>query len=133
MCILFEKKNAFLCCFLNKYNSFFLNNSHLSMVEGIAFYALYKSRVMIIPCKADESCLFIGLPDEIYRKAPGIVIQFWSYFCSLFCGITLRKHYIIQATRSVKLKNLDSFFIIKEVLKKLSRKINDLATILNKL
>ena len=23
------------------------------MVEGIAFYALYKSRVLIIPCKAD--------------------------------------------------------------------------------
>ena len=46
------------------------------MVEGIVFYALYKSRVLIIPCKAQDSCLFIGLPDEIYKKALGIVIQF---------------------------------------------------------
>ena len=35
------------------------------MVEGIAFYALYKSRVLIIPCEADDFCLFIGRPDEI--------------------------------------------------------------------
>ena len=35
------------------------------MVEGIAFYALHKSRVLIVPCKADDFCLFIGLPDEI--------------------------------------------------------------------
>ena len=38
------------------------------MVEGIAFYTLYKSKVLIIPCKADDSWLFIGLPDEIYKK-----------------------------------------------------------------
>ena len=46
------------------------------MVEGIAFYALYKSRVVIIfvLCKAEDSCLFIGLPDEINKKSPGIVI-----------------------------------------------------------
>ena len=53
------------------------------MVEGIAFYALHKSRVLIIPCKADDFCLFIELPDEIYKKE------------------TLRKHYIIKATLSV--------------------------------
>ena len=35
------------------------------MVEGIAFYALYKSTMLIIPGKADDFCLFIGLPDEI--------------------------------------------------------------------
>ena len=35
------------------------------MVEGIAFDALYKTRVRIIPCKADDFCFFIGLPDEI--------------------------------------------------------------------
>ena len=46
------------------------------MVEGIAFYALYKSRVLIIPCKADDSSLFIALTEEIYNKTPGIVIQF---------------------------------------------------------
>ena len=31
---------------------FILNNLHFLMVEGIAFYAPYKSRVLIIPCKA---------------------------------------------------------------------------------
>ena len=35
------------------------------MVEGITFYDLYKSRVLVIPYKADDFCLFIGLPDEI--------------------------------------------------------------------
>ena len=35
------------------------------MVEDIVFYTLYKLRVQIIPCKADDFCLFIGLPDEI--------------------------------------------------------------------
>ena len=44
---------------------FILNNSHLSGLEGIAFYALYKSKVLIIPYKADDFCLLIGLPDEI--------------------------------------------------------------------
>ena len=46
------------------------------MVEGIAFYVLYKSRMLIISCKANDFCLFIELPDEIYKKLPGIVIQF---------------------------------------------------------
>ena len=35
------------------------------MVDGIAFCALYKSRVLILPCKGDDFFLFIGLPDEI--------------------------------------------------------------------
>ena len=46
------------------------------MVKGIAFYALLKSRVLTIPCIAGDFCLFIGLPDEILKKSPGIVIQF---------------------------------------------------------
>ena len=33
------------------------------MVEDIAFYALYKSIVLILPYKADDSCLFIGLTE----------------------------------------------------------------------
>ena len=37
------------------------------MVEAIPFYALHKSKVLIILCKADGFCLFIGLPDEIYK------------------------------------------------------------------
>ena len=67
----FIKKNAVLCLFLKnvapskRVVGFILNNSHMLMVESIAFYAPYKSRVLIILCKADDFCLFIGLPDEI--------------------------------------------------------------------
>ena len=81
--------NAILCLFLKNVLPFkrvvcyILNNFNFLMVEGIAFYAPYKSRLLIMSCKADDFCLFIGLP------------------ISLFCGITLRKHYIIKATWSV--------------------------------
>ena len=90
MCILFNKKTAILCLFLKNVSHsnwvicFILNYFHLSMVEGIAFYALYKSRVVIIPYKADDSRLFIGLPDEIYKKALGIVIKFRNYIFHCF-------------------------------------------------
>ena len=68
------KKMCTLCLFLQNVLPsksvvcFILNNLHFPMVKGIAFYALYKSRVLIIPCKADDSCLFIQLPDEIHKK-----------------------------------------------------------------
>ena len=58
----FKKCNS--CLFLKNVSPskrvicFILNNLHFPMVEGIAFYALYKSRRLIIPCKA-------GLPDDI--------------------------------------------------------------------
>ena len=67
----FISKNAISCLFLkNVWPSksvicFILNNLHFPMVEGIAFYALHKLTVVIIPCKADDFCLFIWLPDEI--------------------------------------------------------------------
>ena len=67
----FMSKNAISCLFLKNVSPskrvicFIRNNLHFPMVEGIAFYALHKSRVLIIPCKADGFCLFIGLPDEI--------------------------------------------------------------------
>ena len=67
----FIKKNAILCLFLKnvlpskRVVCFILNNLHFSMVDGIAFDALYKSRMLIIFCKADDFCLFTGLPDEI--------------------------------------------------------------------
>ena len=70
MCTLF-KKNSILRLFLKNISPskrveyFILHNLHFAMVAGIAFYALYKSRVLIIPCKAGDFCLFIGLPDEI--------------------------------------------------------------------
>ena len=66
----FISKNAVLCLFLKNVMPskrvvyFVLNNLHFPMVEGIAFYALYRSRVLIIPCKAYDYC-YIGLPDEI--------------------------------------------------------------------
>ena len=66
----FKKLNAISCLFLKNVSPskrvicFILNNLHFLMVEGIAFYALYKSRVLVIPCKADGFCLFIGLPNE---------------------------------------------------------------------
>ena len=63
-------------CFLKMFRP--LKGWYFPMVEGIAFYVRYKSSVLIIPCKAENFCLFIELPDEIYKKAPGIVIQFWS-------------------------------------------------------
>ena len=58
-----KKNNAILCLFLKNVSPskrvlcFILNNLHFPMLEGIVFYALYKSRVLIIPCKADD--LFI--------------------------------------------------------------------------
>ena len=61
MCTLFKE---ILCLFLKRVVCFILNNLHFPMVEGIAFYALCK-RVLIIPCKADNFCEFVGLPDEI--------------------------------------------------------------------
>ena len=75
-------KNAILCLFLKivspskRVICFIPNNTHLLMVEGIAFHALYKSKVLIIPYKADNVCSFIGLPDEISKKWPGIVNPF---------------------------------------------------------
>ena len=70
-CALYFKKCNFVFFFLKnvspskKVMCFILNNLHFPMVEGIAFYALHESRMLIIPCKADGFCLFIGLPDEI--------------------------------------------------------------------
>ena len=70
------------------------------MVEGIAFYALHKSRVLIIPGKADGFCLFIGLPEEIYKYRL-VSLSTLEFIFSLFYRATLRKHYIIKATWSV--------------------------------
>ena len=69
----FYLKNAILCLFLKNISPskrvvcFILNNLHFPMVEGIAFYALYKSKVLIIACEADDCSLFIKLPDEILK------------------------------------------------------------------
>ena len=53
----FISKNAISYLFLKnvspskKVICFILNNLHFPMVEGIAFYNLHKSRVLIIPCQ----------------------------------------------------------------------------------
>ena len=62
------------------------------MVEGIAFYALFESRVLIILCKADVFCLFIELPDEIKKRWTGIVIQF-NFFIVLWSNVKETRHY----------------------------------------
>ena len=75
-----KKKNSISCLFLKNVSPskrvvcFILTHSHLPMVKGIAFYALNKSRVLIISCKADDFCLFRALPDKILKKSLGIVI-----------------------------------------------------------
>ena len=67
----FTSRNAISCLFLKNVSPsktvvcFILKNLHVPIMEGIAFFALHKSRVLIIPYKADDFCLFIGLPDEI--------------------------------------------------------------------
>ena len=64
------------------------------MVEIIAFYALYKSRVLIIPCKADDSSLFIELLDEIYKKAPLSLSNFEvKFFTVLWSSLRETLHY----------------------------------------
>ena len=45
------------------------------MVEGIAFYAAYKSKVLIIPYKLYDFCLFIGLLCESKIKLPRKIPQ----------------------------------------------------------
>ena len=81
----FISKNAILCLFLKnvapskRVVCFILNNLHFPVVEGIAFFALYKSRVLIIPYK-ESSCLFIELPDEIYKKCLVSLLNLIKFF-----------------------------------------------------
>ena len=46
--------------------------------------------MLIIPCKADDFCLFIGLPDEIKKKVAWYRYPILKLILSLFCGVTLR-------------------------------------------
>ena len=59
------------------------------------------NRVLIMHCKADDFCLFIGLPDEIQKKSRLVSLSNLNLVFSFFCGLTLRKHNIIKATWSV--------------------------------
>ena len=64
------------------------------MVEDIAFYALYKSRVLIISCNADDFCLFIGLPDEINKsRLVSLSNLEFSVFIALWSSLKETLHY----------------------------------------
>ena len=71
LCALYLKKNAIFCLFLKNDSpskgvlGFILHNTYLSMMEGFSFYALYKSRMLLILCNADDFCSFLKLPEEI--------------------------------------------------------------------
>ena len=105
MCTLF-KKIAILYLFLKNVSPFkrvicfILNNLHFPMVKGITFYALYKSRVLIIPCS--RWLWFIDMATRWnFQKSAEDRYPILKLIFSLFCGLTLRKHYIIKATWSV--------------------------------
>ena len=64
------------------------------MVEGIAFYNLYKSRVLIIPCKVDDFCLFMGLTDEIEKGGLVSLFNFEvNFFIVLWSNLKEALHY----------------------------------------
>ena len=69
------------------------------MVEGISFYTLSKARVLIIPCKADDFFYLYGYQMKL-KKSRLVLLSNLEFNFSLFCGETLRKHYIIKATLS---------------------------------
>ena len=48
--------------------------------------------------KADDFCLFIGLPVEIQKKVVWYCYAILKLIFSVFCGVRLREHYIIKAT-----------------------------------
>ena len=90
---LYLKKNAILCMFLKnvlpskREVCFILNNLHFPMVESAnVVYALYKPNVMIIHCKSNDFCLFIGLPDEILKRClislSNLEFNFFIVLCS---------------------------------------------------
>ena len=74
---------------------FILNNSHLIMEVGIAFYALYKSRKYPV-----KQVNFVYLPDEILKNRL-VLYKILKLIFSLFCRVTLRKHYIIKTVGSI--------------------------------
>ena len=133
-------KNAIMCLFLENVSPsrravyFILNNLHFPIVEGIAFYALYKSRV-IIPCKADDFCLFIELPDKIKkRRLLSLSSLEFNFFIVLWNNLKKTLHYWSYIVSNIKnfhsvLEQCSNLFL---VIKKWRRKSIDLATLVNK-
>ena len=99
-CVLYLKKMQFRVCFLKIFRPpkmvgcFILNNLHFPMVDCIAFYALYKSRMLIIPYKADDFCLFIGLSDQIQRSRLVCLSNLeFNFFIVLWSNLKETLHY----------------------------------------
>ena len=94
-CAFYLKKIYFCVCFLKMFRP--LKGCH------VLFYIIRPCQwwkvLPFIPCKADDSCLFIGLPD--LQKYAGYRYPILKLIFSLFCGVSLRKYYIIKATWSV--------------------------------
>ena len=64
------------------------------MVDGIAFHNLYKSSVLIIRHKADDFCLFIGLPDEIKKSRLVSLLNLeFNFFIALWSNLKKTFHY----------------------------------------
>ena len=82
LCTLFNKMHFFVC-FLKMYRplkgwyALFKINCTFQWWRALHFMpCINREFFLIILCKADDFCLFIGLPDEIYKKSPDIVNQF---------------------------------------------------------
>ena len=66
------------------------------MAEGIVFYALYKSRVLIrvTSCKAEDFCFYILLPDEIQKSRLVSLFNFeFNFFIVLWSNLKETLHY----------------------------------------
>ena len=85
-----KKKNAILCLFLKNISPskrlvcFILNNSHFILVEFIAFYALYKSRILIILSETGDFSLFTRQPNEIKKSRLVSLFNFEVIFLHCF-------------------------------------------------
>ena len=64
------------------------------MVDGITFYALYKSNVLIIPCKAEDFCLFIGYQMK-FKKSHLVSLSNleFNFFIVLWSNLKETLHY----------------------------------------
>ena len=119
---LLKKKNAILCLFLKNFSHskrmvcFILNNAHLAMVKGIKFYALNKSRVQIIACKANDFfvCLFIRLPDEIWEKGRNkmLILKQVQFFESLLVPKCYGVFFSTKKKRCIFLKKKCNFLFV---------------------
>ena len=96
----FISKNTISCLFLKNVSPskrvicFILNNLHFPMVEGITFYALHKSRVLII-----KQMAFVYLQgyQMKFKNVAWYRCSLQNLIFSLFYRVTLRKHFIIKA------------------------------------